>query len=492
MGRPAGFQIGDRVGPYELVSHVGTGGFASVWLGRRKGPGGFEVRVALKLTRTELTNDPTFENMFIDEAKVAALIDHPNVVKIFELGTEGDTLYMAMEYVRGRPLSALRHLAQRAGRRIPVEIVMRVIADTCAGLHAAHELTRDGKPLSVIHRDVSPENILVSDKGVVKLIDFGVAKANDRLATDTATGFAKGKVRYMAPEQALAKPLDRRADIWALGAVAYEALHGESPFDGPNDLARLMALVGTTPVPPLDFSVPPAYANIVHKALSRDVEARFPTAAAMKAAIESALEERGAHVTADALAAFFGDWLRPEIDAEEDADPHARIRVRRAAHVAQETTDIGLGARESPRSVETLGALNSSVALVPRSPWRVTAVAVTALVIGAFGALWMATRSPAALGPPSPAAATAEAGLVEVRAEPASELAVAPATPTPAPAHEAHPVDDLDDVVDAGREARALPASGPAPTPHVRRRPSTKKPRSAPGTARPRYDDTIQ
>ena len=213
------FLAGQRLGPYELVREIGYGGFASVWLARRSGPGGFESRVAIKLIRVELRSDPSFQKVLIDEAKLVAGINHPNVVGIFELGEVDDVLYLVMEYVTGRSLSTLRNMMLRAGKPIPVGVVMRILADMCAGLHAAHELQRDGKPLGVIHRDVSPQNILVSDKGAVKLIDFGVAKANDRLAADTVDGHTKGKLRYMAPEQAMARPLDRRADVVLVGTA---------------------------------------------------------------------------------------------------------------------------------------------------------------------------------------------------------------------------------------------------------------------------------
>ena len=148
------FSAGDRLGRYELLREIGKGGFASVWLARLPGPGGFEQRVAIKMIRTDIGTDPSFRNMFMDEARLAANIHHPNVVSIFELGEEGNVLYLVMEHVRGRPLHILRNITERRGKKIPIEIIVRILSDTCAGLHAAHELTKDGKPLGVIHRDV--------------------------------------------------------------------------------------------------------------------------------------------------------------------------------------------------------------------------------------------------------------------------------------------------------------------------------------------------
>jgi serine/threonine-protein kinase len=484
----APFHAGDRLGKYELVREIGKGGFASVWLARLPGPHGFEQRVAIKLIRTELGTDPNFQKMFVDEARLAAMVNHPNVVQIFELGQDGDVLYLVMEHVRGRPLNVLRNLAEREGLTVPVGVYMRILADTCSGLHAAHELTRDGRPLGVIHRDVSPHNVLVSDRGIAKLIDFGVAKANDRLAGDTATGLAKGKIRYMAPEQALAKELDRRVDIWSVGAVAYDLVEGHPPFDGPNDLARMYALLGTQPPPPMKLAPPPAIERVIHRALERKPQNRFGTAQEMKTAIEAALEASQMRTTTDDVAAFFGRWLSnaslEELGPSESSYLHEKLALGQRRSVRTATVDVPapVGDAAKPEVVETLSAVDSSVVpgIRPRRRMWATLAVLGIVAIGGVVGSWrlVVGRAPAlraaVTAPPAPPPASAPAPIdpaatatalpdpaVDLAADPASSSATVPAKPTP--------------------RAKPRPAHPPATT--------TPKPRAAP---RPRYDDTIQ
>ncbi|HSO33494.1 MAG TPA: protein kinase [Labilithrix sp.] len=492
------FHAKQRLGPYELVRELGRGGFASVWLARREGPGGFEARVAIKLIRIELRMDPAFQKMLIDEAKLAAAINHPNVVNIFELGEVDDTLYLVMEYVSGRPLSILRHMMQRAGTPIPVGILMRILADTCAGLHAAHELQRDGKSLGVIHRDVSPQNILVSDKGAVKLIDFGVAKANDRLAADTTDGHTKGKLRYMAPEQALARPVDRRADVWAVGAVAFDLIEGHPPYDGHNDLARLFKLMDTSPPPTFAAEVPAPIARVVRKALERDPDARWATAADMRAAIEAALDECGLRVTADDVATFFGAALATATDAETDPDGRSegavlRERLQRpSAQASTATVDVpmpgGVPALEEP--LETLSAIDTSPRGVPRPRSRRVAAAVAAVLLVGLGVAVVGLRR----APVSVAAAPEQAAQAAPAADPRAVPEPEPASSSPVAAD---PPSGTTSPVPAEPSGAVASSSSALPRPVVRPKPSrprTAKPPAplAPPSSRPRYDDRIQ
>jgi serine/threonine-protein kinase len=338
MAQPQALFAGHRLGSYELIREIGKGGFASVWLARWTGPDGSETLVALKLIRDDLTKDPDLAAMLRDESRLVAAIRHPNVVGVFELGEQAGTLYLAMEYVRGRPLSALRDLATYAKRKIPVAIVMRILADTCAGLHAAHELTRDGRPLGVVHRDVSPQNILVADDGWTKLIDFGVAKANERLAKPTAYGVAKGKLKYMAPEQAVSSVFDRRADVFAVGAVAYDLLEGHPPFHAPTDAQSAALILGTEPVPPFTVTLPPAIDRVIAKALARNPDQRFPTAAAMQDAIERALEASALGATTADVAAFFGAALRNGDEPSTEPSGSTALRARLVCRDDDETT----------------------------------------------------------------------------------------------------------------------------------------------------------
>jgi serine/threonine protein kinase len=290
---------------YELLCTIARGGMAHVWLGRFKGKHGFEKLVAVKTILPEHALDERFRKMFLDEARIASGVEHPNVAKILDLGEWRDFLYLVMEYVDGDALSRLRRTLDRRGVKMPVPLVLRILSDICSGLHSAHELRgEDGAPLGVVHRDVSPQNVLISHTGVSKLIDFGVAKARDRLGEETGAGFAKGKSRYMAPEQALAKPVDRRSDIFALGAMAYEVFEGQAPYDGPNDMARLHSLITGDEIKAVKHAPHPAVEKLILKALARDPDARFSTAAEMRTAIEDAMVQLKVRAGAEEVGAF--------------------------------------------------------------------------------------------------------------------------------------------------------------------------------------------
>jgi serine/threonine-protein kinase len=301
---------GYRLDRYELLCKIGQGGMASVWLARTQGKHGFERLVALKTVLPEHAADPSFRTMLLDEARIAAAIDHPNVARILDVGEERDVPFMVLEYVAGDSLTRMQRKLKAAGRDIPLSIVLRLVADACSGLHAAHELRgADGALLGIVHRDVSPQNILVNELGHVKLIDFGVAKATGRLAAETATGIMKGKVPYMAPEQALGVPVDRRADIWSMGAVAFFLLAGACPFDAANDAARIIRAVTGEAPDPLPPSVPPAVASVVLRALTREAKGRFATAAEMRDALEGAAKRTGSTATSEDVARFFSESL---------------------------------------------------------------------------------------------------------------------------------------------------------------------------------------
>ncbi len=290
---------------YELLCTIARGGMAHVWLGRFKGKHGFEKLVAVKTILPEHALDDRFRNMFLDEARIASGVEHPNVAKILDLGEWRDTLYLVMEYVDGDSLSRLRRSVEKRNIKLPLPLTLRMLADICAGLHAAHELRADdGALLNVVHRDVSPQNVLIPTNGVSKLIDFGVAKARHRLGEETSAGFAKGKSRYMSPEQALSKPVDRRADVFAVGAMAYELFEGNAPYDGPNDMARLHALITGEPIKEVKHAPHPSVEALIIKALSREPEQRFAAANEMRAAIEDAMVALKVRAAADDVAAF--------------------------------------------------------------------------------------------------------------------------------------------------------------------------------------------
>ncbi|MBX3232901.1 MAG: serine/threonine protein kinase [Labilithrix sp.] len=323
------FSAGDRLGDYELLCPVGQGGMAAVWIARLIRKRGFEKLVAIKMILSSHSQDETFQEMFFDEARIASRIEHPNVAHIHDLGDDEGIVYLVMEYIDGHALTKLRKAIAASGDRFPLPVALRVMADVCAGLHNAHELrSNEGELLAVVHRDVSPQNILVSVAGVSKVIDFGVAKAANRSAIKTNTGFIKGKLQYMAPEQALARPVDRRADVWAVGAVLYHLLASRPPYEADNQLALLHLLERGHPPAPLPASVPAAVAAIVARALAHDLGARYAGADALGAAIE----ETGLAGAPNAVSACLQKYLGGETEQR-------RTALARAIRVAEERTE---------------------------------------------------------------------------------------------------------------------------------------------------------
>jgi eukaryotic-like serine/threonine-protein kinase len=312
LSGPSKIEPGHRLDRYELLCPIAEGGMASVWLARVVGKRGFEKLVAIKTILPKFASDGAFEEMLLDEARIASQIDHNNVARILDLGEYHEALYLVLEWVEGESLSRLDRAVKKQGRTIPHGILLRILADACGGLHAAHELRgADGKLLGVIHRDVSPQNILVSNTGTAKLIDFGIAKARDRLSGETGAGVLKGKVRYMAPEQALGRPVDRRADLFAVGSVLYRLLSGKAPFQGENDLATLSLLTTGKPPAALPASIHPSIVAVVNRALSHAPEGRFATAMEMQSAIEGAMIDAGLATTTSHVATFTTEHLAP-------------------------------------------------------------------------------------------------------------------------------------------------------------------------------------
>ena len=228
---------GTVLGRYELLLPIGFGGMACVWAARLDGYGGFSKLVAVKTILPHLASSADVERMLLDEARIAADVHHPNVCNLYDVGEDHGVLYLVMEWVNGDSLlHLLRQTPTGPRQALDAPVAVRIVADACAGLHAAHELSDEaGRPLFVVHRDVSPHNILVSLEGAVKMADFGMAKANGQLHETTRTGEVRGKIAYMAPEQIDGGAIDRRADLFAMGCVLYEATTGQQPFAGENE-----------------------------------------------------------------------------------------------------------------------------------------------------------------------------------------------------------------------------------------------------------------
>ncbi|HEY2514360.1 MAG TPA: serine/threonine-protein kinase, partial [Polyangiaceae bacterium] len=275
--RASGIRVGTTLDRYEIVRHIATGGMGSIWLGRFGGKHGFTKQVAVKTIAPEFAENPQFHAMFLEEARITSKLEHANVAQVLDVGEYERAVYIVFEWVNGQSLTHICSVSEAGGSRVPTAFLLRIAADVCAGLHAAHELTGDaGQPLGVVHRDVTPANVLVSEAGFAKLIDFGIAKARDRINIQTRAGFVKGTPQYMSPEQASNDVVDRRADLWSLGAVLFRGLSGAPPFK--NHDALLAYIEGRSKLPALPADVPVDVRSIVTRALQVDPARRFGTA----------------------------------------------------------------------------------------------------------------------------------------------------------------------------------------------------------------------
>ncbi|MGC4069832.1 MAG: serine/threonine-protein kinase [Polyangiaceae bacterium] len=316
---PVGRQRVDR---YELVGEIASGGMATVFLARRAGVGGFQRFVAIKRLHPHLAEEAEFVEMFLDEARLAALIHHPNVVSITEVGANERGYYLVMDYVEGDTLARLLSIAAERNTVMPIGIGLRVVIDMLTGLHAAHELNDEqGKPLGLVHRDVSPQNVLVGVDGIARLVDFGVARAATRLA-GTRAGQLKGKIAYMSPEQAAAdESIDRRADVFAAGIVLWEVLTGRRLFKSTNDAATLSRVVTDRIEPPVNVvgGIDSRLSDICMKALERPLARRYQTAAQFADQLEQAASRKGILATGREVTAYIHKVLGSEIQGQREA-----------------------------------------------------------------------------------------------------------------------------------------------------------------------------
>jgi tRNA A-37 threonylcarbamoyl transferase component Bud32 len=326
---------GQRIGRYQPIRRLAVGGMAEIFLARLPGVGieGFEKLVVLKRILPQHALDPELLRMFLDEARLSATLTHPHVTEVYDVGADTDAPFFAMEYVhganvremlraQGRAAGNANHVNQ-AGAPLPLEHAVTIVAAAAEGLHYAHErLGPGGEPLGIVHRDVSPSNVLVSYDGAVKVSDFGIAKwAFQR--TRTQEGTLKGKFAYMSPEQCRAKPVDRRSDIFALGAILYELTTGTAPFTGASELDILNQIATGRAAPPAwpeaMGTYPPALAEIVMRALSPEADDRFPTMQALQIALESFARASGLALSTVALASYVQQLFAEELAAWQAA-----------------------------------------------------------------------------------------------------------------------------------------------------------------------------
>ena len=431
-----------RVDRYELVGEIASGGMATVYLARLTGVGGFQRFVAMKRLHPHLATEKEFVEMFLDEARIAARIHHPNVVPILEVGASAVGYYLVMEYIEGDTLARLLARAATRGKRLPVGIALRIALDTLAGLHAAHELRDDaGEPVHLVHRDVSPQNVLVGVDGIARITDFGVARAASRL-TATRVGQLKGKIAYMAPEQAAGEEtLDRRADVFAAGIVVWEELAAKRLFKAENEAATLSRVM-TEPVPPLTTIVPglsTALSNVVMRALDRNVEQRYSSCAQFADALEAAATGSERIATPRELAAYVTEVLGDEVLAQREA---VRAWIARSEPSQVEglkpgttpSTSVSAAAMSIPGADAQGATLTQSLAPKGRSPAVLFALVLLLLLLVGGGSFMFARQTAPKGAPeltPGPVAAAPVAPLPSASAIPVAPPPEAAASAAP-------------------------------------------------------------
>jgi serine/threonine-protein kinase len=351
-----------QFGKYTLIGLLGRGGMAEVNLAVMSGKGNFRKLVVIKRMHAHLEAEPGFVDMFLDEARLAAQLDHPHCVQTLEVGEANGQHFLAMEYLDGQGLERLLRIMGQSGQTLPPTLVARMVADALDGLGYAHELTTyDGKPLGVVHRDISPQNLFVTYNGVVKLLDFGIAKAASNVV-ETRTGVVKGKYAYIAPEQALATPVDARADVWAMGVVMWEMLTSRRLFKSHNELATLQETLTAQIHPPSTVApgVPPELDRIVLRALTRDVSQRYQSASAFKDELETYLETAPDRAERRDIAKLMQDRFGEA------------MKVHRAK-IAECLAAVQLGDKSAQRLIEG-GAISASAEMQAMPPTAQTPV----------------------------------------------------------------------------------------------------------------------
>ena len=397
MSRGTALKPGDRLGQYELLVPVGAGGMGRVWAARERNTTLKPRLVAIKTALAEDGATEGFWKVLFDEGRIASQVTHPNVCSIHAVERERGIVYLVMDWSDGASLREL--LDEVPDKRLELHMAARIVARVCSGLHAVHELIgEDGHPLGVVHRDVSPQNVLISSKGQVRITDFGVAKARGQVHAPTQTGEVKGKIAYMAPEQVTTKDIDRRADVFALGCVLYEATVGQRPFTGSDALATLYALLEQPVIPPSTKrpGYPQDLEDIVLKALARSADDRYQTAEEMGRALEGWLVKEKVSVSdvniAGVLSATLGARIKvrgQEIDdaiigIEQPDAPTAVVARPDRPEVTPETAAAAtLGGSTSP----TLGR-------APRSSKKGLVFALLGVAL-VGGGVFAATRKPA-------------------------------------------------------------------------------------------------
>ncbi|WP_233261970.1 serine/threonine-protein kinase [Vitiosangium sp. GDMCC 1.1324] len=430
-----------QLGRYELLGELGHGGMAKVYRARVAGPKGFQKTLVVKCILPHLADEPQFVEMFLSEATLAAQLNHPNIVQIFDFGEAEGTYFLAMEYIDGPNLRAVMRRTHAMGRPLPLPLCARLVSAVCEGLAYAHEFVEPstGECLQLIHRDVSPDNILLARTGAVKVVDFGIAKATNQVH-QTRVGTLKGKVPYMAPEQLRNEPPDLRIDIYALGVVLYELVAGRKPFEASSEVALINAILHE-PITPLSArrpEVPEPLQRIVERALAKDREVRYSSCRELQADLESYLLGCGQTVGPIHLAELVAQ-LSPTSGVQPSPGGSAPGSGARRLSVSPTSRPVPTVPPPPPPSEATQAEL-LPISQVMDAPsqgpartasgrrWVVPAVVAAALLVaGGVGVVALSGRGAA---PPPPSTAPSSMAPV-VAAVPAP--AAAPPAPVPVP-----------------------------------------------------------
>lgn len=382
-----------KIGRYELIQRLAVGGMAEVFIARETGPAGLERRVVVKRILPHLSADEEFVQLFLEEARVLARLQHPGIVQVYELGEEEGSWFIAMEHVPGVTVRQLYLAAQQAKQRIPIAVAVGIVMQACESAHAAHELSEGGRPLGLVHRDITPQNIMVTDDGRVKLLDFGIAK---KTADTEATreGGVKGKASYLSPEQCRQAPLDRRSDVFALGILLWELITGRSLFKRTSEYETLRAVDEAVwhDLRPYCPELPDDIVRVIRKALSRERDDRFSTADEMRMALAKAAQDERLDAGIDAVRQFAAQMLGERRKDEREAldrafagiEPLSPDMRARLSGLGEDDSVTGLKRKRMRR----------------RQRWMRAAGSVAAALLLVGGGWWGVNRPPPVSGEP--------------------------------------------------------------------------------------------
>ncbi len=471
----------EKLGKYRLLRVLATGGMGEVFLARQEGPAGFSKTVVVKRILRHLASDQGFVDMFLMEARLAALIAHPNAVQIFELGKQDDNYFIAMEYVHGRSLRGIKQRLLERNEVFSPILAARVCGQALQALHYAHNLKDEhGRRLNIVHRDVSPDNVLVSFGGAVKLVDFGIAKAQIG-SHQTRTGTLKGKYAYMAPEQLNGLQIDHRADLYSCGVLLYELLTGGRPYSAPTEPALINAILTSDPEEARlkNPALPAAMNDLIMKALAKDPAKRFASADEMAFALEKFIQDSGETLTHAQIGTFLKELFGREV---ANADPATQPPMSGGGTMAlgpgatqalgptqKVPLGTGVSADDPTQFVSSPGELTSTTA--PRRSRSTRLAGLLAALATAAAVAWVVLEWPKEASPAAPPLEP-----VVVRAVPAPQPA--PAAPAPVPP-EPEPTAALDAV-----PAEAEPEPEPAPAVAAPTEPPPKRVKGNPSSAR--------